>query len=180
MINTPKTFALTVIVLALVLTTHSIIKAAGGEIMACVNNKSGAVRIVNFTGGACRSGETAIVWNKEGIQGPKGDKGDTGEQGSVGPQGDTGLPAQHGAGNIAFIAGTSLLRTDGTVWSLTTDNGRRFYLQNSTGGGVTSVPIPVNDIVNWQYTSLVDRDGNYWFIEPGNIPAGWHNFGPLP
>lgn len=98
-------------------------------------------------------------------------KGDTGEQG------EPGQDAQHGAGNIAFIYSEInpdrndywLLKIDGTVWHVDQNN---FY----PGGVDYQVPIPVSDIVDWQYNSLLDKDGNYWLRQH----VGWLNMGPLP
>ena len=62
-----------------------------GEFHGCVNNRTGALRVIDpsKTGfaGQCLThhhGETAITWNQTGSQGPKGD---TGSQGPAGPQG---------------------------------------------------------------------------------------------
>ncbi len=59
-------------------------------IHACVNNRSGAARIVNAATACDANKETALDWS---IPGPKGDKGDTGDVGPMGPevlQGNTG------------------------------------------------------------------------------------------
>lgn len=158
-------------------------QATGDEITVCVN-KSGVVHMVGegFRRADCKNNETLVTWN---VQGPKGDKGDQGEQGPVGPQGpqgEPGEPAQHGAGNIAFISGDKLLKTDGTVWWLRFENGVPSYTRidgvNQTG--VHNVPVPVSDIVDWQYNALIDKNGNYWYISLGGNPNGWRNYGPLP
>ncbi len=62
-------------------------QAVGNEVNSCVNNKTGAVRILNFLSGQCSKTETSLTWN---IQGPKGDKGDKGDPGAPGASG-TGL-----------------------------------------------------------------------------------------
>lgn len=70
------------------------VSAHGGDVTlihACVNNRTGAVRIVSANTPCDANKESALDW---GIQGPKGDKGDTGSagpQGSQGPQGEPGL-----------------------------------------------------------------------------------------
>jgi hypothetical protein len=118
----------------------------------------------------------------QGLQGEQGVQGIQGIQGLQGEKGDLALPAQHGAGNIAFIAGDNLLKTDGSVWWLRFENGIPNYYKRLGDGsdGVGNVPIPVSDIVDWQYNSLIDKNGNYWFIGLGRVQEGWHNFGPLP
>lgn len=106
-------------------------QAAGDVITVCVK-KDGLVHVIGegFKRADCKNNESLLSWNVEGPQGPKGDKGDQGDVGPWGPQGsqgEPGLPAQHGAGNIAFIEGDYLLKTDGTVWWLRFDNGQPSY-----------------------------------------------------
>ena len=57
-----------------------------GLIYACVNNSSGTIKIVDATT-ACSSNEIQLVWNAEGVAGPKGDKGDAGPKGEPGARG---------------------------------------------------------------------------------------------
>jgi hypothetical protein len=69
------------------------VSAHGGDVTlihACVNNRTGAVRIVNAATTCDANKETALDW---GLQGPKGDRGDTGD---VGPMGPEGLPGKTG------------------------------------------------------------------------------------
>jgi hypothetical protein len=155
------------------------------KIIVCVN-KSGTMRMKDEA--ACGKNEYEVSWNVRGEKGEKGDKGDPGEQGEEGihgeqgvqgDKGDPGLSAQHGAGNIAFISGSALLKTDGTVWVAYRGNVP-FTRIIGNGDGVGNVPIPVSDIVDWQYSNLIDKDGNYWFINVGNVQSGWQNFGALP
>ena len=77
---------LSAILLVVMLSMSSVmyVSAHGGDVTlihACVNNRTGAVRIVSPTTTCDASKETALDW---GIQGPKGDKGDTGPKGSTG------------------------------------------------------------------------------------------------
>jgi hypothetical protein len=91
--------------------------------------------------------------------------------------------APSGAGNVAFIYGGYLLKTDGTVWVAGSGGEWPTHYKQVDGvnfSGVTNVPIPVSDIVSWQYSGLLDKNGNYWFISTGNLQGGWTNFGPLP
>lgn len=60
-----------------------------GPITACVQDQTGAVRIVD-SADECRNGETATTWNREGAAGAPGAQGATGPQGPAGPQGETG------------------------------------------------------------------------------------------
>jgi hypothetical protein len=67
----------------------------------CVNNSTGAVRIVD-NGTACQAGEHKIHWTQkgprgpQGIPGPQGPKGASGPQGNPGPQGATGPQGPQG------------------------------------------------------------------------------------
>lgn len=107
--------------------------------------------------------------------------GPQGPPGEQGPQGEPGLPAEHGAGNIAFISGDFLLKSDGTVWVAgAIPNNTYIRVDGVNYSGVTNVPIPVGNIVDWHYNKLIDKNGNYWFISLGNVQGGWHNLGSLP
>jgi hypothetical protein len=53
---------------------------------ACINNSTGAIRIVNQNT-VCKSTEHKINWNRTGPQGPQGPKGAPGPQGKQGPPG---------------------------------------------------------------------------------------------
>jgi len=69
----------------------------------CVNNSSGAIRIVSKTT-ACQSTEHKISWNQigpQGPQGPKGPAGPQGPQGPAGPQGPTGPQGPQGPPGIS-------------------------------------------------------------------------------
>jgi hypothetical protein len=60
----------------------------------CVNNTTGAIRIVSKTA-VCKSTEHKIRWNQvgpRGPQGPQGPQGAQGPQGPTGPQGSQGPP----------------------------------------------------------------------------------------
>ena len=86
------------------------ISADAQQIFACVNNNSGAVRIV-AQGVACRTPESLVTWNVVGPQGPpgpagpagalgppglQGPAGPAGAQGPAGPQGLRGEPGERG------------------------------------------------------------------------------------
>ena len=146
--------------------------AIDNQISACVANDSGKIRIINFLPNMtkqCAPTETLLIWNKEGIQGPKGDTGEKGEP---------GLPAQHGAGNIAFVysdgSGALLLKTDGTAWWERSENSAFRRVE----GNIGQVPIPVNQIIDWNLHNFLDENGNFWrFSGPD---GNWVILGPLP
>ena len=160
-----------------------------GVLTACVN-RTGTMRILDTSKptNKCLRGENQISWNIQGLtglqgpqgeQGLKGDKGEDGEKGDTGAQGlqgEQGLPAQHGAGNIAFVYGNYVLKTDGTIWIVNSGNIPFSQIEGNPG----QTPIPVSDIVAWTRNSLIDKDGNLWYIELGRPQEGWHNFGPIP
>src|SRR5262249_49727039 len=66
-----------------------------GTIHACVDDKSGAVRIVN-DGDDCRSKEHAVSWNRRGPAGPAGAVGPAGPIGPTGAAGERGAPGPGG------------------------------------------------------------------------------------
>lgn len=70
--------------------------AATVTYFACINNSSGAIRIVNQST-VCSSSEHKIQWNQAGPQGPQGPKGATGATGAQGPKGATGATGPQGA-----------------------------------------------------------------------------------
>jgi hypothetical protein len=82
--------------------------AGDGPIRACVNKKTGAVRILRTPASRCAGRtETSVSWNRQGPAGaagqpgggpagPQGPKGDTGARGAVGPKGDTGATGEPG------------------------------------------------------------------------------------
>lgn len=61
----------------------------------CVNNTTGAIRIVSKTT-ACKSTEHKIHWNQVGPQGPQGPQGPAGPQGPQGAQGPQGPAGPQG------------------------------------------------------------------------------------
>jgi hypothetical protein len=75
-------------------------------ITACVSDSNGSVRIV---AGAdeCRSNETDLTWNQQGLQGVQGPQGEAGPQGLQGPQGEAGpqgpqgIPGTNGTNGVS-------------------------------------------------------------------------------
>src|SRR3984957_96631 len=71
---------------------------------ACINNSSGAIRIVTKST-TCKSSEHKIQWDQTGPEGPKGPQGPQGTQGAkgaTGPQGPQGPPGLT-SGNFDFL-----------------------------------------------------------------------------
>lgn len=84
------------LVVTLLAGSSAVAGAAGGVINACVNNGSGAIKIVG-PGDTCKNNETLLSWNQQGIQGPQGPTGPQGPQGPAGPQGEQGATGPAGA-----------------------------------------------------------------------------------
>src|SRR5580704_17250241 len=89
----------------------------------CVNNSTGAIRIVqSFT--TCKSTEHKVHWNQVGPQGPQGPQGARGPQGPQGPQGiSVGYSALTGiaadipiSSTFALVAQTNSVGTSGTYY----------------------------------------------------------------
>jgi hypothetical protein len=103
-----------ILVTTLVLIT-GVFASTSNIIFGCVNNNTGAIRIVSSTT-KCFQGERKISWNKQGPQGdqgPQGSSGRRGEQGPPGPQGpqgvqgDTGPTGPQGPQGPQGLAGSS-------------------------------------------------------------------------
>src|SRR5918995_3624099 len=66
----------------------------GGVITGCYMKSGGALRVVDATVTNCKTGETRLDWNMQGVkgdQGIQGVKGDQGIQGIQGVKGDQGI-----------------------------------------------------------------------------------------
>jgi hypothetical protein len=111
---------------------------SGGVIHACYSDSNGALRLVD--GATCKSHETALSWNTQGVPGPvgpqgpagpKGDTGATGPAGPTGPKGDTGATGPAGpagppgpstalwASTVNFSGGACCFTLHGTATSVT-------------------------------------------------------------
>jgi len=85
------------------------ISADAQQIFACVNNNTGAVRIV-AQGVACRTPESLVTWNVVGPQGPPGPTGPAGALGPPGPQGPAGPAGAQGSAGQQGPAGPQGMR----------------------------------------------------------------------
>jgi hypothetical protein len=73
--------------------------SGGGTIHACVNKRTGVVRIVGLQSGAkCKTSERTLSWNSQGIEGATGASGPQGVAGVQGPQGVRGPQGATGPG----------------------------------------------------------------------------------
>ena len=73
------------------------------QITVCVNN-AGVMRLEGGMFGNCRKNETALSWNKQGLQGEKGEKGDKGDKGDQGLQGKKGLKGDKGDSGTGSVS----------------------------------------------------------------------------
>src|SRR5262249_42334945 len=68
---------------------------ATGQIVACVKDENGQVRIVG-SAGDCKGQEHVVQWDSSGSPGPQGPPGPTCPQGPAGPAGPQGVPGPAG------------------------------------------------------------------------------------
>src|SRR5436190_15149183 len=78
--------------------------SASEAIHACVDQRSGALRIV-AAGDSCGKHETALDWNIQGPPGAGGPQGPIGPQGPVGPAGSRGLDGPVGPAGPQGVVG---------------------------------------------------------------------------
>ncbi len=117
--------------------SQAMAQAPGGQIFACVNDVTGAVRIVaqNTT---CRALERLVVWNVAGPQGPAGPAGAQGPAGPQGPQGTGGLVQSVSEFECAASPNTMNIG-DPYVFVGTSDNaGSPVSTVAGANGGITS------------------------------------------
>jgi len=95
-----------VLVSALLVGTAAMAAPVLTNIYACVNNSTGAVRIVASTS-FCVAGETGMSWALVGPTGPTGATGPAGATGSQGPTGPTGVTGSAGSQGPAGANGTT-------------------------------------------------------------------------
>lgn len=88
-----------------------------GVITACSGKSLGTLRLVD-AGATCRTGETLVSWNVQGLPGPQGAQGPAGEKGPAGPQ---------------FSLAASI-RGDGTVEALTAPPGASLTVSRLAAG----------------------------------------------
>lgn len=69
---------------------------SSAQIRACVNKKSGVVRILSSARKRCRGAEYSMSWNREGAGGAPGIHGSAGPKGETGPSGPAGQTGETG------------------------------------------------------------------------------------
>src|ERR1700733_179241 len=83
-------------------------------IFGCVNDTTGAVRIVSSST-TCKATEHKIQWNQVGPRGPQGNQGNRGPQGPQGPQGAQGPQGPQGQQGPSGISVGYSARGAGTL-----------------------------------------------------------------
>ena len=73
-------------------------------INACVKKSTGSVRVVRAAG-ACKKGEAALAWNRQGPAGARGANGPNGSAGPAGPAGPAGAAGEKGEVGARGAAG---------------------------------------------------------------------------
>ena len=123
----------------------------GATYYGCVNNTTGAIRIVSKTT-TCKSGEHKINWNQVGPPGPQGPQGPQGAQGPQGPQGPSGISV----GGFVSSGCCTLLPTTATlIMSTNTLPAGRYYINTSVW-----TQIDLNDAVYCHITSFGSGAGD--------------------
>jgi hypothetical protein len=115
-------------------------RASSSAIHACVNKKTGLVRIVSASA-RCRRGESAMTWNAQGARGANGAPGAAGPQGPAGPAGPS-LPSLESLNGV----GCHLAGAPGTA-ALTYDAEGVASLKCVPTGGGSSAEIRVNEFM---------------------------------
>jgi hypothetical protein len=83
---------------------YATIPDVNGVIHGCYAKSGGSLRVIDDTVTNCKSTETSLNWNMQGVQGPQGPAGPQGQQGVQGVQGPQG---PQGAQGPAGPSGTS-------------------------------------------------------------------------
>ena len=91
-------------------TMTPVVRADDGTIRACVNARTGEVRIV-AAGARCARGSVPLRWNQQGPVGARGPAGPAGPAGAAGPPGPVGPAGPSGIANVQYIFGDMVPNT---------------------------------------------------------------------
>jgi hypothetical protein len=80
---------------------NAVLPPAAVTYYGCVNNSTGAIRLVNKTT-TCKATEHKINWNEVGPRGPQGNQGSQGPRGPQGQQGPQGSQGTQGPPGISL------------------------------------------------------------------------------
>lgn len=118
---------------------------SNSEISACVNKKTGDLRISK----KCLKSETRLTW---GRQGPDGETGPSGIQGPGGPAGQPGAPAINLASNC--YQHLTQAESAGYMWTLSADRTR---FENLTGCTIREIDLNPNSQIPGFYPAIAPR-----------------------
>jgi hypothetical protein len=135
-------------------------QATATNYYACVNNSTGALRIVSKST-AGKSTEHKIDWNQAGPQGPPGPQGPQGAQGPQGPPGmSVGYSAICGYVCDIYLSGVTLIAQTAAVGAGT------YYVSTSTflaiGNGDKAYCYVTTADTGALHTLGGSTDGGYW------------------
>ncbi len=120
---------------------------AADVLYACIGKTAGLMRLVE-AGASCRSGETLVSWNVQGVPGPQGAQGPQGVQGPAGLNGAPGLDGAPGPAGPAGPRGpagpqtvaSALVAADGVTVTAATPPGATFT-SSRTGPGAYRITV---------------------------------------
>src|SRR5436190_23794294 len=90
------------LIVGISITLFANIVTAQEAIHACVNQRSGDLRVI-AAGAECKKNEVPLAWNVQGPPGPQGVSGPAGPAGPTGPQGIGGPQGNPGVGVITVV-----------------------------------------------------------------------------
>jgi hypothetical protein len=154
---------------------HATIPDANGVIHGCYTKSSGTIRVIDDGVTNCKSGETSLTWNVQGVPGPQGATGPTGPQG---PAGNTNVitdavtvPASGPAASDALIVaglGTVNLSCNATGLAAVSIAGTSAFTVSYAGSGNRS-GIGVPGTITLQSSAQVPG-GTAWVV---NATGSW-------
>ena len=162
--------SLAVLVSSFLVGTAAMAAPVSTNISACVNNSTGAVRIVSSIS-LCIAGETGMSWALVGSTGPTGAAGPggpTGAAGSTGPAGPAGAAGSTGPAGPAGVAGAT-----GPIGA----TGPAGATGPFAGGAYSAgVDYPAGSVVEYSSTAYLAIQANgppSTLITPGANAAYW-------
>jgi hypothetical protein len=140
--------------------THILVPSkarASNEIVACVNDTTDAVRIVDSSS-SCKTTEHVVTWNNKGPKGPAGPQGETGAEGPAGPRGEKGERGLRGpagpqgasssaANRIALLQWWPQSFSAGETPEQVAFDGANIWVTDSDGNTVTKILASTGAIV---------------------------------
>jgi hypothetical protein len=144
----PSTFVMALSALTLVAGAVLVVEAGASSkpttFSACLNTKTKTLSgVVTNTTASCAKGTERVVWNEQGVAGPRGATGSAGPRGARGPTGATGVKGVQGPTGVTGLKG-SRGPTGATGATGAVGPSSRFFLQSgqyTVPPGVTKLKI---------------------------------------